>query len=336
MTSVNEAVKQGARFEDACGMLGLSSRTVERWRGDDACEDKRKGPLNAPPNKLADEERAHALNLMNSKEYRDLSPNQIVPKLADKGEFVASESTLYRILREEGMQQHRETSRAPANNRPSELAATAPLQVWSWDITYLPSPVRGMFFYLYMMVDVWSRKIVGWEVNESESMERSAQMMARVCAEMEIDPDTLSLHSDNGGPMKGATMLATLNTLGVTASFSRPSVSNDNPFSESLFRTLKYRPEYPHKPFESMEAAIAWVESFVRWYNTEHLHSGINFVTPEMRHSGNAPEILARRKEVYEKARSENPNRWSGKTRNWNHVEAVVLNPENRVVTKAA
>jgi transposase InsO family protein len=193
-----------------------------------------------------------------------------------------------------------------------------------------------MFFYLYMMVDVWSRKIVGWEVNESESMERSAQMMARVCAEMTIDPNTLTLHSDNGGPMKGATMLATLNTLGVTASFSRPSVSNDNPFSESLFRTLKYRPEYPHKPFESMEAAIAWVESFVRWYNTEHLHSGIKFVTPEMRHSGNAPKILAKRKEVYEKARSENPKRWSGKTRNWNHVEAVVLNPENRAVTKAA
>lgn len=333
---VDEAVKDGARAEKACEMLELSARTVERWRASGGGEDGRRGPKTPPANKLSEVERKRLLNVVNSPEHRDLSPKQIVPKLADDGIYIASESTVYRVLREEGQLAHRERSRPPVNNRPTALAATGPEQVWSWDITYLPSPVRGSFFYLYMVMDVWSRKIVGWEVHLEESMELSARMISRICAQNGIDESGLHLHSDNGGPMKGATMLATLQKLGIVASFSRPSVSDDNPFSEALFRTLKYRPEYPRKPFETLEAARAWVAGFVRWYNTEHLHSGIRFVTPDDRHFGREDGILARRKAIYETAKRRNPDRWSGETRNWKPIETVVLNPENRSVEEAA
>jgi len=250
--------------------------------------------------------------------------------LADKGEFLASESTLYRILHAHDQQQHREKSSAPTKRaKPKAHVATGPNQVWSWDITYLKSPVKGMFFYLYMIVDVWSRKIVGWQVHIEENMELSSLLISEVCREMNVDPEGIVLHSDNGGPMKGATMLATLQKLGIVDSFSRPSVSNDNPYSESLFRTLKYRPEYPRKPFESIDAARQWVRGFVAWYNTTHLHSGIKFVTPDDRHFGRESEILRKRKAVYEEAKRKNPARWSGKTRNWDPVKTVYLNPED-------
>jgi len=161
-------------------------------------------------------------------------------------------------------------------------------------------------------------------------MEHSSVLMAHACLLHGVQPEELVLHSDNGGPMKGATMLATLQKLGVTPSFSRPSVSNDNPYSESLFRTMKYRPEYPSKPFENVEQAQSWVDGFVFWYNTQHLHSSIRFVTPDDRHFGSEEHILANRRKVYEKARGRNPNRWSKNIRNWNPVLQVRLNPEKR------
>jgi transposase InsO family protein len=154
--------------------------------------------------------------------------------------------------------------------------------------------------------------------------------MTDICQREGIKSDQVTLHSDNGSPMKGATMLATLQQLGVIPSFSRPSVSNDNPYSESLFRTLKYRPEYPEKPFAGLVAARDWVQSFVHWYNTEHFHSAIKFITPEQRHAGEDREILEKRKAVYEQAKSRNPNRWSGDIRNWNPVKEVGLNPEKK------
>jgi transposase InsO family protein len=267
------------------------------------------------------------LETVNSPEYRDLSPKQIVPRLADAGTYLASESTVYRLLRECGLHAHRERSRPPTHSRPREHEADGANQVWSWDITYLPSAVRGQFFYLYMVEDVWSRKVVGWEVHREESMDLAARLFSRICAELGIDPRGLVLHADNGGPMKGSTMLATLQRLSVVASFSRPHVSDDNPYSEALFRTLKYRPEYPRGPFATLEAARAWVEGFVAWYNTEHLHSAIRFVTPDDRHYGREDAILSHRKLVYERARRKNPHRWSGATRDWNPIETVVLNP---------
>ncbi len=176
-------------------------------------------------------------------------------------------------------------------------------------------------------MDIFSRKIVGWQVHENESMEKSSSLVARICMEENINPHQLILHADNGGSMKGATMLATLQKLGVVPSFSRPKVSDDNPFSESLFKTLKYCPQYPSSEFSSIVEASAWVKNFVSWYNFEHLHSGIKFVTPVQKHLGLDVEILNKRKLLYEKAREKNPNRWTGKTRNWNVVTEVNLNP---------
>jgi putative transposase len=330
LSLVDEAVRSGARLRKACQELGLSVRTIQRWREDDIGDDRRHGPRTVPANKLSAEERQQVLETVNSPEFRDLSPNQIVPRLADQQIYIASESTMYRILREQKQLNHRERSKPATSRRPHEHVATGPFQVWSWDITYLRGAVRGSFYYLYMFEDVWSRKIVGWQIYEEESMELAASLFRETCAKWKLDPDGLVLHSDNGGPMKGSTMLATLQRLGVVASFSRPHVSDDNPYSEALFRTLKYRPEYPTEAFSSLEHARAWTKSFVTWYNTDHRHSAIRFVTPEERHDGREGDILAKRHRVYQLARERNPERWSAHTRNWKPVKIVTLNPKRK------
>jgi len=259
-----------------------------------------------------------------------------VPNLADKGDYLASESTIYRVLRDENQLQHRGPTNPPMRHRPKELVATAPNQVWTWDITYLNSPVLGAFFYLYLAVDVFSRKIVAAQVHAAEDSDHASELFEQACAVEGIDAGQLALHSDNGSPMKGATLLATLQRLGVMTSFSRPRVSDDNPFSEALFRTAKYRPEYPRGPFESVDAARVWVQWFVEWYNHEHLHSGIRFVTPAQRHAGEDAEILANRHAVYQAARKRNPERWSGDTRDWSPIEEVRLNPERATANSEA
>ena len=325
---IDKAVESGARLKKAADIMGLSARTIIRWRHQGGGQDQRKGPLTTPANKLSEQERQQILDASNSAPFRDLSPKQIVPKLADQGVYLASESTFYRVLKEHKMLTHRQASKPGVKHRPKEHVATGPCQVWSWDITYLQTSVKGLFFYLYMVVDVWSRKIIAAQVFVEESMDHSSMLLAHACMIHGVKPEELVLHSDNGGPMKGATMLATLHNLGVIPSFSRPSVSNDNPYSESLFRTMKYRPEYPSKPFENIEQAQSWVDGFVFWYNTQHLHSSIRYITPDDRHFGQEECILANRKKVYEKARSRNPNRWSKNIRNWKPVFRVWLNPE--------
>lgn len=323
---VLEAVGAGARLERACEVVGVAARTLQRWARPGAGEDAREGPRRAPGNKLGEAERRKIVATANAPEHKDLSPKQIVPRLADQGVYLASESTFYRVLRAEGLLAHRERSRPPSP-RPKEHVATGPNEVWSWDITWLPAALRGTFFYLYLVEDVWSRKIVGWAVETEESMEHGARLVAETARAEGVPPDQLVLHSDNGGPMKGSTMLATLQRLGIVPSFSRPRVSDDNPFPESLFRTLKYRPEYPSRPFASLEDARAWVAAFVRWYNTRHLHSAIRFVTPEDRHAGRETRILDGRREVYERARRRRPERWAKGIRNWAPLGNVKLNP---------
>jgi putative transposase len=330
---IDEAVKAKARLAPACELLGLCARTIQRWREQGGGQDRRQGPKTEPANKIGVEEQLEILERVNSAPFRDLSPKQIVPRLADLGEYVASESTIYRLLREKGQLAHRAASRPATGRRPREHVATGPCQVWSWDITYLKGPVRGSFYYLYMILDVWSRKAVGWAVHSEESAEHASQLFCDTCAELEVDPEGIILHSDNGGPMKGSTMLATLQRLGVVPSFSRPQVSNDNPFSESLFRTLKYRPEYPSRPFEDLEKATTWVARFVAYYNTEHQHSSIRFVTPDERHFGREQVILKQRQRVYERARQRHPQRWTRATRNWTPVGDVYLNPEIRKIS---
>ena len=337
MRLVDEAVRAGARQEAAAEILGLKARTLQRWRqqNEDGGEDRRRGPLSEPANKLSATEREVVLQTANSPSYRDLSPKQIVPQLADEGTYMASESTFYRFLRAARQMVHRQRAKPATSKKPKEQVATGPNQVWCWDITYLPGPVRGTFFYLYLFLDVWSRKIVGAAVYGEENAECSARLFVQTCMRHDVEPNGLVLHSDNGGPMKGSTMLATLQWLGVVPSFSRPHVSDDNPYAEAIFRTLKYAPQYPNRPFASLEEAERWVQEFVVWYNTRHLHSAIRFVTPDQRHFGQEQAILANRQRVYEEARRLNPERWSGSVRDWTPLGDVRLNPERPLAEKA-
>jgi putative transposase len=333
MGLIQEACDAGARLQPACAQIGLSARTVQRWQRPEVGDgDRRVAGLHEraePANKLSEAERKAAMAVLNGDEFKNLPPSQIVPRLADQGRYIASESTLYRLLHQAGQMRHRRLERAPQKrSKPRALTATRPGQIFCWDITYLPTCVRGIHFYLYLFVDLFSRKIVGWQVFDCESAELAAGLLRDICAKQGIRAGQLVVHSDNGSPMKGQTMLATMQRLGVAPSRSRPSVSNDNPYSESLFRTLKYRPELPVKPFEDLLQARRWATRLVRWYNEEHRHSAIGFVTPSQRHAGQDMDLLANRAVVYELARQANPQRWSKQTRDWSYVDHVNLNPE--------
>ncbi len=323
---VKGGVDGGCPQQKACEIVGITSRTYQRWRLFPKAGDGRRGPLREPGNKLTEFERFRVISIATSKEFCDKSPHQIVPTLADRGEYVASESTFYRYLKAEELLKHRGKSRPRSVTRPKGYLATRPNQVYSWDITYLQSAIRGQYYYLYLFLDIFSRKIVGFEVHERESADYASQILAGICEAEGVKADQVTLHSDNGGPMKGATMLVTMQKLGVVPSFSRPSVSNDNPFSESIFKTLKYCPQFPSKPFETIAAARDWVKRFVMWYNREQLHSGIKFVTPESKHAGDDMQILEKREAVYAGAKVKNPARWSGKTRDWQPIREVKLN----------
>ena len=328
---IEEACFAGARLAKACEVVGLSSRTVQRYRRDEQIKpDGRKAAAagRIPANRLSKEEREKLLATANQPQYAHLPPSQIVPMLADDGRYLASESSFYRVLREEKQLAHRGRTKAPRNNRPAPLEASAPNQLWSWDITYLSTTIKGIYFYLYLIMDVYSRKIVGWEVYAEESAEHAGNIFRKAHLREGVAGNALFLHSDNGSPMKGATMLGTLQKLGVTPSFSRPSVSNDNPYSEALFKTLKYRPSFPEKPFDSLEEARTWVAEFQQWYNEEHRHSAIKFVTPGQRHRGEDIAVLAQRKVLYEAAKKACPERWSGNIRDWKPLRTVTLNPQ--------
>ena len=328
---INEAVTAGARRAKACAALEISDRTLRRWTKDDQIHADRRPlvPRPEPANKLSAAECAAVLEVCNSKEFASLPPSQIVPKLADQGRYLASESSFYRILRADGQQHHRGRAKPPVRRKPpTSYQASAPCEVWTWDITWMPGTVAGLFFYLYLIVDIFSRKIVGWEVHEREGAELAAVLIRRAVLAEGCIARPLVLHADNGSPMKGATMKTTLEKLGIIASYSRPRVSNDNPFSEALFRTCKYRPNWPAKGFATKAEAQAWVKSFAGWYNGEHLHSGIRFVTPDERHAGHDRATLDSRASLYANAKAQNPERWSGKTRNWQPAGPVWLNPE--------
>lgn len=324
---IQEALMAGARQSRACEVAGVEARTLQRWRKNPHQGDRRTLRVQSPENKLTDLERQRILNTVNSAEYGGLSPCQIVPRLADKGCYIGSESTIYRILKKEGQLKCRTRASAPLRKKPDPLCATRPNQIYSWDITYLPTPVRGRHLYLYKFLDIFSRKVVGWAVYEQESSDLAADLLRHIVRREKIQPGQVVLHSDNGAPMTSATMLAMLQELGVARSLSRPGVSNDNPYSESAFKTLKYHPLYPSKPFADLNEAREWVARFVEWYNEEHRHSGINFVTPSERHAGLDKALLRRREGLFAAARARNPNRWSGATRDWARVNVVYLNP---------
>ena len=304
----------------------MSLRTWERWNARGGGEDGRHGPKTEPKNKLGAKERKKVMEKMNEEGMADLPPSQIVPKLADEGVYLASESTMYRILAENKQLKHRGRAKEPRKATPVVRVATKPLQIWSWDITYLRSPVKGAFFFLYLLLDVWSRKVVGFRVEEEEAGALAAKMIRRAALVEGVKPEELTVHSDNGSPMTASTLLATLQRLHIAPSYSRPRVSDDNPFSEALFRTLKYRPDFPEPCFKSVEEARQWVAAFVNWYNEEHLHSGVRFATPAARHVGDDVEILAAREALYAAAKARHPERWgSRQTRNWSPPKRVCV-----------
>ncbi len=326
---INQARVDGARLAPACAVLNISERTYQRWIKEGSVKkDKRphaKRPT--PKNKITKEERDEIINTVNSPRFADLSPTQIVPKLAEEGIYIASESTFYRVLREEKINKHRSRTRQPVKREVPTHVATARNQVWTWDITWLNAIIKGQYYKLYLIVDMFSRFIVSYEVWETEKAEYAETLIRKATLSQGVNGRPLVLQSDNGSPMQSATYLATLKKLGVQSSFSRPRVSNDNPYSESLFKTMKYRPEFPFSGFSSLEEARKWVQRFVSWYNNIHLHSGINYLTPYQRHYGLEQMIMEKRNKTYEEAKLKHPERWSKGTRDWSLPEYVSLNP---------
>lgn len=331
---IHTARKAGARLYKACEVAGIDVRTLQRWQVNDGvvAEDRRpKAVRPIPGHALSADERARVLAVANEARFADVPPARIVPMLADEGVYVASESTFSRVLRAEGQAAHRGRAKAPRKMRPPTThIATAPRQVWCWDMTYLPANVAGRWFYLYLILDLYSRKIVGWEVHDRDHADHAAHLVRRTAlaegiATCESKP---VLHGDNGATLKATTVLAMLHWLGVKPSYSRARVSDDNAFAEALFRTAKYRPEFPSDGFANLETARAWAAHFTHWYNFDHKHSGIQYVSPTQRHSGEDQSILAARHQVYTAARERNPARWARETRDWTPTGPVTLNPE--------
>lgn len=261
------------------------------------------------PRALSFAEQENVVNLLNSEQYEDMPPPQIYSSLLDKGVFVASVSTMYRLLRNRNeVKERRNQLVHPVYTRP-ELMATAPNQVYTWDITKMRSAITGIYFYLYVIIDVFSRYVVGWTIQHRESAEIATELFLQTCTKQEIRSGQLTVHADNGPSMISKTLAALMIDLGVTKSHSRPYVPNDNPFSEAHFKTMKYRPNYPDR-FGSIETAKSFAEDFFYWYNTQHYHSGIAMMTPEMMHYGKASEVIEARTVVLAKAYDLHPERF--------------------------
>ena len=331
---IEAAHGSGARLDKACEIAGIDLRTLQRWKAQDGLvlgDGRPQAVRPSPSHALSADERAALLSVANEPRFADVPPARTVPMLADEGVYLASESTFSRVLRAHGQTAHRGRAKAPKASRlPTTHIATGPRQVWCWDMTYLPAAVVGRWFHLYMILDLYSRKIVGWEVHDSDHADHAVLLVRRTAlaegiAELAVKP---VLHGDNGATLKARAVLATLQRLGVAPSYSRPRVSDDNAYAESLFHTAKYRPEFPAKGFADLDAARAWADHFVGWYNVEHRHSGIRYVSPTQRHAGEDVAILAARHDLFLKARELNPARWSGATRNWSPAGPVTLNPE--------
>jgi len=344
---IDEAREAGARLKPACNVLEISARTYERWKSGDSVKSDGRPTAERPKpaNSLSEEERQAVLDTVKLPEYASSPPSQIVPALADKGIYICSESTFYRILNAFDLLHHRGRGRAPGSSRkPTTYVATAPNQVWTWDITWLPGPVLGAYLRLYLIIDIFSRYIVGWEVWAEETAEHAEELVRRTIIRENLQGELLGrkaagiplvLHNDNGSPMKAETFLQLLISLGIERSNSRARVSNDNPYSEAGFRTLKYRPNYKEDGFATVDVARKWVEEFVHWYNEEHHHSAIGFVTPSSRHHGEAEAIQEQRRVVYQLAREQHPERWVKDIRKWDLPLEVALNPNKKTLTEA-
>jgi putative transposase len=332
--AIETAHKAGARLWLACESVGIDLRTLQRWKAGQgllAGDGRPRAVRPMPSHALSQAERQRLLDVANEARFAAMPPARIVPMLADEGVYLASESSFSRVLRQAGQNTHRGRAKAPQAMRPPTThIATGPGQVWCWDMTYLPTKAAGRWFHLYLILDLYSRKIVGWEVHNTDHADHALRLVHRTAlAENIASRDTGPvLHGDNGATFKATTVLEMLHWLGIKPSYSRPRVSDDNAYAEALFRTAKYRPEFPTQGFVKLDDARTWAARFVSWYNLEHRHSGIRYVSPAQRHAGEDRAILAARHALYEQARARHPARWSAHTRNWRYIDVVTLNPE--------
>ena len=328
----------------ACQALGLSRAALYRQR---AAEREALSPKPAPEpelpdrtepkprcsHQLSEEQEAFLLALLLSEAYVDLSVRQVFAEELDAGNYHASVSAMYRILRKNKAVRERRCQRRHAKRAKPSLEATRPNQVWTWDITKIPGPARGRWYCLYVVIDLFSRRVVGWCIHREENAAHAKELVATAAAAESIATGQLTLHADNGAPMISNDLAGICKTLGVSRSFSRPRVSNDNPFSEAQFKTTKYHRDYPGR-FESLAEAEAYFEGFIRWYNTEHHHGGIALFTPDQVHSGTHLKVQKTREAALDAAYRRHPERFAGgrpRPKALVLPDSVSINPEPSV-----
>lgn len=292
----------------ACEVLGVPTSTGYRWRQPPQFGPRRPRPPS--PRALGEAERKEVLDLLCSERFVNKAPATVYAELMDEDQrYLCSPRTMYRILEsKKATRERRDQARHPKFKRP-ELVATAPNQVWTWDVTWLRGAQRYVYYPLYVIIDLYSRYNPGWMLAHEESGDLAAKLIRETCTRQGIDPETLTLHADRGPVPTGKTVQQLLIDLDITRSLSRPRVSNDNPFSEAEFRTLKYQPDFPDR-FDDYDHARSHCDEFFGWYNDEHRHSGIAYLTPSTVHYGRAPEILARRQATLDAAFAVNPQRF--------------------------
>lgn len=324
IAATKELVPQ-LKVQESCDVLGMPRASYYRSISPPKEREPRE-PVR-PSNALSEEERQRVLDVLHSERYIDCPPAAVFHSLLDKGVYLASERTMYRILADNNeVKERRAQRRHPQYGKP-ELIATAPNQVWCWDITKIKGPVKWLYFHLYVMLDIFSRCVVGWTLAPKESGSMASQLIEETCAKQGIQPGQLTIHSDRGPAMQSGPVVHLHARLGIIKSNSRPHVSNDNPFSESQFKTLKYRPGFPDR-FGSYEDARIFCEGFFPWYNNEHYHSAIAFLTPADVHYGRADEILAARQAKMMKVYAANPDRFiNGPPKPTVLERAVYINP---------
>jgi len=289
--------------KELCGLLGISRSAWYRSLKPKAPDQR------TPPRKLTSTENAAVLSVLNSETFQDEAVPSVYAKLLDEGKYLCSPRTMYRILKaEKQVRQRRHDREHPVYQKP-ELLATGPNQVWSWDITKVKGPKSWIFYDLYVVIDIFSRCIVAWCITEYESGEQARVLIGTACAREGIERNQLTIHSDRGRAMRSKCLANLYGELGVGSSFNRPHVSNDNPYSESHFKTLKYRPDYPER-FGSIEDANSHMRAFFQWYNTDHRHSGIAMMTPGTVHTGKADEVCQKRQVVLNGAYAAHPERF--------------------------
>lgn len=294
-------------MEIACEALGVPRSTGYRWRRPPVQGPRRPRPR--PPRALPDETRKEVLEVLCSERFVDKAPATVHAELLDDQRYLCSVRTMHRLLAEQhATRERRDQLRHPKYAKP-ELLATAPNQIWTWDVTWLRGPAKYTYYPLYVILDLYSRFNPGWMLAHEESGELAEKLIRETCERQGVEPGTLTLHADRGPVPKGKTVHQLLVDLDITRSFSRPRVSNDNPFSEAQFRTLKYCPQFPQR-FDSFDAARSFCREFFRWYNEEHRHSGIAHLTPADVHHGRAADIVARRQAVMNEAYARHPERF--------------------------